>query len=74
MQTNLIKLEALLKKKEAIVVNHKLIKKILGFEDMRDFVESLHDFGYTTDFTYRDYQTENWQKFLRRYLKETFLD
>lgn len=74
MKPNLIKIEKLVKSKKAIVINQKFITRILGFDDMRDFAESLHDFGYTTDFTYLDYQTESWQSFLRRYLKEGFLN
>jgi len=73
-QANLIKIEKLLKGRKPILVNNAFIKKVLGYDDMRDFARDIGDWGYTTDFTYRDYQTENWQSFLRRFLKETFLD
>ena len=74
MKTNLVQLKKVLKAKTAIVVDNRLIKHVLGFDDMRDFVKDIGDWGYTSDFTYCDYQTENWQNFLRRYLKENFLD
>jgi hypothetical protein len=70
---NLIKIERLLKKKEKIVINNKFIKRILGFDDMRDFYKDVGDWGYCTDFTYRNEEYDN-QRFLRRYLKETYLD
>lgn len=69
-----IKIAKLVKSKKAIVVNNGFIKRTLGFDDMRDFARSIGDWGYVTDFTYLDHQTESWQLFLRRYLKEQFLD
>lgn len=72
-KANLIKLEKLLKSKKAIVVNNKFIKRILGFDDMRDFYKEIGDWGYVNDFTYRTEMYDN-QRFLRRFLKETYLD
>lgn len=74
MKPNLVKIERLVKNRKSIVVNNRFIKDILGFDDMRDFAKSIGDWGYTTDFTYLDYQTQNWQVYLRRYLKENFID
>lgn len=74
LKADLFKIERLVKNKKSIVVDQKFIKEVLGFEDMRDFTQSIGDWGYTTDFTYLDHQTESWQLFLRRYLKENFLD
>ena len=74
MKTDLIKLAKLIKERKPIIVNNKLIKRVLGYDDMRDFAQEIGDWGYVTDFTYRDYQTENRQTFLRRFLRETFLD
>lgn len=73
-QANLIKIERLLKSRKPILLNNAFIKKVLGYDDMRDFTKDLGDWGYVTDFTYLDYQTQNWQSHLRRFLKETFLD
>ena len=73
MQPNLIKLEQLLSSKKAININHKLVKKILGFEDMRDFFEAIHQWGYSRDFTYQ--RTEyNLQSYLRLWLREEYLN
>lgn len=68
------KIQELVKSRKAISIDNSFIKKVLAFEDMRDFTQSIGDWGYSTDFTYRGYQTENWQAYLRRYLKENFLD
>jgi hypothetical protein len=73
MQPDKKKIESLLKSRKAIVVDTAFVKT-LGFDDMRDFAQSIGDWGYVTDFTYRDNQTENWQLFLRRYLKECFTE
>lgn len=73
MKPNLIKLKNLVESKKAILVNNKLVMRILGFSDMRDFAQSLHSWGYCRDFIYQT-QTYDWQRFLRLYLKETFLD
>ena len=71
---NLVRIKNLVNSKKSIAVDNHFIRDTLGFEDMRDFSESLHSFGYTTDFTYMDHQTNSWQLFIRRYLKDTFLD
>lgn len=68
------KIAALVKSRKAIEVNTRFITKVLRFDDIRDFAQSIGDWGYTSDFTYRDHQTSNWQSFLRRYLKENFLE
>lgn len=73
-QENLIKLERLLKGRKPILINNKLMRLLECNEDIREFAETLGDWAYTTDFTYKDYQLENWQTFLRRFLKETYLD
>lgn len=70
---NLIKLERLLKSRSPILINNKFIKKILGYDDMRDFYKDIGDWGYTSDFTYRNEEYDN-QRFLRRFLKETYFD
>ena len=73
MQPNLIRLEQLYKSKKAINLNNKLIKKILGFEDMRDFFEEVYTWGHQKDFTY---QTEIYdsQKFIRSFIKDWYLE
>jgi hypothetical protein len=68
MQRNPIKIAELVKSKKAILINTKFIKSVLGFDDMRDFAKSIGDWGFATDFTYRNYQLENWQLFLRKIL------
>lgn len=73
MQPNLIKLEKLVRSKKAICVNNKFIKRTLGFSEMRDFCEAIHNWSYARDFTYQD-ATYDWQKFLRLWIKEEFLD
>jgi hypothetical protein len=65
------KIKKFLKENKKIEVNNKLIK-LLGFDDMRDFVKSIGDWGHCTDFTYRT-ETRDWQRFLRLYIKEVFL-
>lgn len=72
MQPNLIKIERLLKSKKAININNKLAK-MCGFEDMRDFFESIHNWGYSRDFTYQTTEYDI-QRFTRAYLKEVYLD
>jgi hypothetical protein len=73
MQPNLIKLEKLVKSKKPILINNKLIKRILGFSDMRDFCEAINSWGYSHDFTY-DTKTEDWQRYLRAWFKEEYLN
>lgn len=70
---NLIKLERLLKSRKPILINNKFIKRILGFEDMRDFYKAVGDWGHCTDFTYRNEEYDN-QRFIRRFLRETYFD
>lgn len=70
---DLKKIAELVKSRETIIISTRFIKT-LGFDDIRDFFESVHDFGYTTDFTYNDAQTTDFYHFMRRYLKDTFLD
>lgn len=70
---NYKKLEDLLNKKEPIEINDNLIKKVLGFDDMRDFTSELYHWGYQTDFTYRDAYLNNWQRHFRMFLK-SYLD
>lgn len=62
------KVKKLLKSRKSIAITNGLIKA-LGFDDVRDFTKSLGDYGYTTDFTYRDKHTEDFQTHLRGYLK-----
>ncbi len=73
MQPNLIKLEKLLQSKKAILLNNKLIKRTLGFDDIRDFLKVISDWGYARDFTYQT-ETEDWQRFLRLWIKEEFIN
>lgn len=73
MKINEKKLIALLAKKGNIEVNNTLIKTVLGFDDMRDFTSELYQWGYTTDFTYQERKTNNWQTHLRNFLK-SYLD
>lgn len=61
-------LKKYLAKHRTLEITNILISK-LGFDDMRDFVKSIGDWGYTTDFTYNP-ATRNWQSFLRQYIKE----
>ena len=73
MKPNLIKIELLLKSRKAILVNNKLIKRTLGFEDMREFCEAIHNWGYSRDFTY-SIVPDNWDRYLRTFLRERFLE
>jgi hypothetical protein len=66
-------LALILKDEKDIVIDNTLIKKVLGFDDMRDFVKEIGDWGHVTDFTYQT-EPEDWQSFLRRFLQENFLD
>lgn len=68
-----LKVSKLLKSKRPININNKLIIKILGRDDMRDFYEDIGNWGHVTDFTYRN-ETHDNQRFIRRFLKETYLD
>lgn len=72
MQPDLIKIERLIKSKKAVNINNKLVK-MLGFDDMRDFFESIHSWGYSRDFTYQTTQ-DDMQRFTKAYIRETFLD
>lgn len=73
MTPNLIKIEQLVRSKKAINTNNKLIKRMLGFEDMRDFIDKIQTWGYSRDFTYQAH-TDDWQKFFKLFLKENYLD
>jgi len=73
MKPNLIKIEKLVTSKKAIITNNKFIKRTLGFEDMREFTEAIHSWGYSRDFTYQSNVYGNWQKFLKQWLFETYL-
>lgn len=66
-------LALILKDKRPIEVTNVLIKQVLGFDDMRDFTSELYHWGYQSDFTYNDRDTEDWQRHLRAFLK-SYLD
>lgn len=62
-------IKELLKSKEEIVINKKLLK-VLDFEDYRDFITTFGKWAYNTDFTYKEYQyTKSFDKLLRTWLK-----
>ena len=44
------------------------------YEDYRDLFESIHNFGYTTDFTYRDNVTMNQDEFIAHWIASHYLD
>lgn len=73
MQTNLIKLKKLVDSKKAILINNKFVFRTLAFSDVREFCEAIHSWGYSRDFTYQTIQND-WQRFLRTWIKETYLD
>ncbi len=72
-KANLKRIEVLVRSRQPIAVNNHFIKKVLGIEDMRDFTKDLGDWGYVSDFTYRT-EEYDFQRFLKRYLRETYLD
>lgn len=72
MPINQKRIKALIKSRARIIVSDALIRA-LDFDDVRDFTKSLGDWGYTTDFTYRDRLTDNFQAHIREYLR-SFLD
>ncbi len=59
---------------EDIVITDYLIKKVLCFEDMREFFAAIHEWGYSKDFTYQELLTESFQLFIREFLKENYLE
>jgi hypothetical protein len=63
----------LYKSKEKVEINNRLIKG-LGYDEARDFFQELGNFGYNSDFTYRDNEATDCQKFLRRFIKDCFID
>ena len=65
-------LKKVLSLKKSIIVDQKLVEA-MGFDDMRDFAEALHSWGHCRDFTYSKIEY-NWQKFLRQFIKEYFLE
>lgn len=72
-EPNLIKLKKLLESKKAILINNKFVIRVLGFSDMRDFVEAINSWGYSHDFTY-DTKVYDWQRFLKAWIKETYFN
>jgi len=74
MKENINAIKRLLASNKAIVINNRFIKSVLGFDDMREFFQSIGDWGYGHDFTYQDNKTEDFQKFLREYLKENYIN
>lgn len=68
-----VAVERLLKEKKNIPITQELITKVLGFDDMRDFFSAIGNWGYNSDFTYQDDVTENYNKFVRAFLK-SYLD
>lgn len=67
------KIAKFLRENKKVEVNNKLIK-LLGYDDIRDFTKALGDWGYTTDFTYNERPTLDWNTHIRLFIKETFLD
>lgn len=74
MKENINEIKRIVESKEAIIINNHFIKRVLGFDDMRDFFQSIGDWGYSHDFTYKDKQTEDFKTFFHEYLKENYLD
>lgn len=72
MQPDIQRIEGMLNSKAPILINNRFAK-VLGFDDMRDLFASIHEWGYSRDFTY-DTKTVDMQRFLRAYLRETYLD
>jgi hypothetical protein len=66
------KLKKIVNSKKAIILNHDFIKNVLGYDDMRDFAEVLHNWGYHRDFTYENTEY-SWDRFFKTFLKETYL-
>lgn len=77
--TNYAKLEAYIKARKTkgndriIYLNSRLVKDILGYDDMRDLFYALGNWGHNTDFTYNERPTENAQAYLMAFL-ESFLE
>ncbi len=43
------------------------------YEEYRDLFEAIHNFGYTTDFTYRDSVTTNQDEFISHFIASHYL-
>lgn len=69
-QTN--KLRKIVKSEKPIVLDQELIEKTLGFEDMREFTQTLNNWAVCSDFTYSN-EIYDWQKFIKAFLKEKYL-
>lgn len=69
-QTN--KVRKLVKSDKPIVLDQELITKTLGFEDMREFTQTLNNWAGSSDFTYTS-EIYDWQKFIKAFLKENYL-
>lgn len=67
------KLRRMVRSSRPIILNMRLVK-ILDMDDLRDLFEAIHQWGYNRDFTYRDGQARSSvQQYLRRWLRETYL-
>lgn len=66
------KVRKLVKSDKPIVLDQELIEKTLGFEDMRDFTQTLLNWAVCSDFTYSD-DMYSWDKFIKLFLKEHYL-
>ncbi len=69
MKINTKAIVKIIKSKEKIAIDNKLMKA-LGLDDARDLFKELGDFGYSTEFTYRGYLTTDVQRFLKAFLRE----
>jgi hypothetical protein len=72
MTPNLEGIKLVLSSRASIAITGHLIS-LCGFDDMRDFFESIHQWGYSRDFTYET-TTENLNRFVRKYLRECYLE
>lgn len=72
MKPNIKGIKAFLSSRTTIGITGHLVR-LCGYDDMRDFFADIHAWGHTRDFTY-DTTTENLNRFLRKYLRETYLN
>lgn len=72
-KTDYERLERYLKTNRPIQIDTRLIVRILGYDDMRDFFMALANWGHNTDFTYNEGPTMHPQRYLRAFLK-SFLE
>ncbi len=63
----------MVKSREPIIIDNKFIKKILGYDDMRDFFIQMGNWSENSNFTALP-GLYDFQKFIRAYIRDNYLD